>query len=70
MAYAHLPEAEFRNTLIGAGLPEPVADLLSNSDAAAAKGALFDRSTQLSRLIGRPTTPFEATIAKALAAGG
>lgn len=70
VAYAHLPEAEFRNTLIGAGLPEPVADLLSNSDAAAAKGALFDRSTQLSRLIGRPTTPFEATIAKALAAGG
>ena len=68
VAYAHLSEAEFRNTLIGAGLPEPVADLLSNSDAAAAKGALFDRSTQLSRLIGRPTTPFEATIAKALAA--
>lgn len=70
VAYAHLAEAEFRNTLIGVGLPSPVAELLSNSDAAAAKGALFDRSSQLSRLIGRPTTPFAATIAESLAAGG
>lgn len=70
VAYAHMSEADFRNALIGAGLPPPVADLLSNSDAAAAKGALFDRSSQLSRLIGRPTTPFAATIAQTLAAGG
>ncbi len=69
VAYAHLSQAEFRSALIGAGLPPPVAELLSNSDAAAAKGALSDRSGQLSRLIGRPTTPFAVTIAATLAGG-
>ena len=70
VAYVHLPQAEFRSALVGAALPSPVAELLSDSDAAAAKGALFDRSGQLSRLIGRPTTPFTATVAETLAAGG
>ena len=66
--YVNLPEAEYRAALMGAGLPEAVAALLANSDAAAAQGALFDDSHQLSRLIGRPTTPLAATIAKALKA--
>lgn len=64
--YANLPEAEYRAALIGAGLPEPIAGLLANSDAAAAKGALFDDGGELGRLIGRPTTPLAASIAEAL----
>jgi NAD(P)H dehydrogenase (quinone) len=64
--YADLPEAEYRAALIGAGLPEPLAALLADSDAAAAQGALFDDTHQLSRLIGRPTTPFAATVADTL----
>jgi NAD(P)H dehydrogenase (quinone) len=66
--YADLPQAEFQAALIGAGLPEPVASLLADSDAAAAQGALFDNVHQLSRLIGRPTTPFAATIVEMLRA--
>ncbi len=66
--YADLPEAEYRTVLTGAGLPEPLAALLADSDAAAAEGALFDNSRQLSRLIGRPTTPFAVTIAETLKA--
>ncbi|PNG25961.1 SDR family oxidoreductase [Methylocella silvestris] len=66
--YADLPEAKYRAALTGAGLPAPLAALLADSDAAAAEDALFDDSRQLSRLIGRPTTPFAATIAKALIA--
>ncbi|NML06162.1 SDR family oxidoreductase [Sphingomonas sp. G-3-2-10] len=66
--YADLTEAEYRAALIGAGLPEPFATLLADSDAAAAKGALFDDSNTLSRLIGRPTTPFGETIGEALKA--
>lgn len=66
--YADLPEADYRAALIGAGLPEPIADLLANSDAAAAKGALFDDGGALGRLIGRPTTPLAASIAEALKA--
>lgn len=65
--YIDLPEAEYRAALIGAGLPEPMAALLADSDAAAAQGALFDASGALARLIGRPTTPFAATIGETLA---
>lgn len=64
--FVDMPEAEFLQALNGAGLPEGLAGLLADSDAAAAQGALFDGSRQLSRLIGRATTPFAATIAHAL----
>ncbi len=64
--YTDLPQADFKAALIQAGLPEFVAELLSDSDAAAAKGALFDDGKQLSRLIGRPTTPLKRTIATTL----
>ena len=65
--YVDLPEAEFRGALLGAGLPEPLAGLLSDSDAAASAGALFDEGHQLSALLGRKTTPWADSIAAALA---
>ena len=68
VVYRDLPESEFKAALIGAGLPEGFAGLLSDSDAAAAKGALFDDGGQLGRLIGRPTGSLAASIAKALSA--
>lgn len=64
--YVDMPEAAYRTALVEAGLPEPVAALLADSDAAAANGALFDGSGALGRLIGRPTTPVGETIAAAL----
>ncbi|MCI8212534.1 NAD(P)-dependent oxidoreductase [Pseudomonas sp. S25] len=64
--YTDLPQADFQAALVQAGLPGFVADLLSDSDAAAAKGALFDDSGQLSALIGRPTTPLASTVAETL----
>ncbi|MFJ3482984.1 SDR family oxidoreductase [Pseudomonas sp. NPDC090202] len=67
VAYTNLAEAEYKAALLQAGLPEFVAELLANSDAAAAKGALFDEGRQLSRLIGRPTTPLAVSVAAALA---
>lgn len=63
--YVNLSEVEFRGALVAAGLPVAVADLLSDSDAHAADDALFDDSHTLSRLIGRPTTPWADTIAAA-----
>ncbi len=68
VAYVNLPEADFKAALLGAGLPGELAGLLANSDAAAARDALFDDGRQLSRLTGRPTTPFAQTIAAALKA--
>ena len=60
--YVNLSQADFEAALLKAGLPAPLAALLADSDAAAARGALFDDQHQLSRLIGRPTTPLEALL--------
>lgn len=67
IGYNDLPQATFRDILKSAGLPGPVAELLADSDACAAQGALFDDSGELRRIIGRPTTPFAETIAATLA---
>ncbi|WP_018412175.1 SDR family oxidoreductase [Methyloversatilis thermotolerans] len=55
--YVNLSEADFLDALLGAGLPQPLAELLADSDTGAAQGALFDDGRALSTLIGRPTTP-------------
>ncbi|MDO6784409.1 SDR family oxidoreductase [Neptunomonas phycophila] len=64
--YQNLPEAEFAKVLVGAGLPEGFANILADSDAGAAKGALFDDSKQLSQLIGRKALPLVESIKAAL----
>ncbi len=64
--YVNLPEAEFAKALLGAGLPEGLANMLADSDAGAEKGGLFDDSHTLSKLIGRPTTPVKEVIAATL----
>jgi NAD(P)H dehydrogenase (quinone) len=66
VTYRYLPEPEFRGALQGMGLPAPVADLIAQSSAAAADGALFDNSRTLSRLIGRPTTSLSSTFEAAI----
>ncbi len=68
IGYKNLSEAAFEAALLGAGLPGGLAALLADSDAGAAKGALFDDGRALSRLIGRPTTSLAASVAKALEA--
>lgn len=55
--YKNLTEAEYAAVLVGFGFPEPMARAYASFDVAAAQGALFDDGHQLSRLIGRPTTP-------------
>ena len=63
IAYQNMTTEEFRAVAAKAGVPEMFAMVLSDTDAGVAKGALFDDDGQLSRLIGRPTTPFQTTIA-------
>jgi len=67
IVYKDMPEAAYRELLVGAGLPEPLAELLADSDAGAARGALFDNSHVLRDLIGRPTTPLSEVVRAALA---
>lgn len=65
--YAALDADSFGKLLAGAGLPPPVAAIFVDADVQTAKGALFDDSRTLSRLIGRPTTSLADAIRAALA---
>jgi NAD(P)H dehydrogenase (quinone) len=64
--YKDLPEVDFCAALILAGFPKPIAAMLAESDVGASKGALYDESRVLSRLIGRPATSLKAAVAEAL----
>ena len=64
--YRDLPAAEYAQILTSVGLPEQLAQAIAGWDVAAAQGALFDDSRQLSRLIGRPTIPLATAVADAL----
>lgn len=64
--YRDLPEAEYAAALEGFGLPEGLARAIAGWDTAASQGALFDDSRQVSKLIGRPTTPLPVAVADAL----
>ncbi|PTE13515.1 SDR family oxidoreductase [Pseudogemmobacter blasticus] len=66
VAYVSMPQADYAKALEGFGLPAGFAAVLADSDAQAAKGALYDDSRTLSRLIGRPTTPVTETVKAAL----
>ena len=65
--YRNLTEAEYAGTLEAAGFPGYVATTIAGSDAAIGSGTLFDDGKALSRLLGRPTTPWKQVVANALA---
>ena len=66
VAFKNLPEAQYAAALKGFGLPEGLAQAIAGWDVAASRGALFDDSRQLSRLIQRAPTPMEKVVAEAL----
>lgn len=66
VTYRDLPADECRAAFVARGLPEPIAARMIASDIGIGKGGLFDDSRQLSRLIGRPTTPLSEALATAL----
>ena len=65
--YRDLPQAEYAAILTQAGLPDSVAEALAAWDVDASNGALFDDGRQLSKLIGRPTTPLAEAVRAAIA---
>lgn len=67
VAHSDVPGDVLKSILTGAGLPEPLADILADVDVSAvSRGLLEGGSGDLSRLIGRPTTPISDSIAEAL----
>ncbi len=64
--YKNLSVSEYANLLIQAGLPEGIAQFLAGTQPPTEKGDLYDDTHQLSKLIGRPTTPMKQTVKDAL----
>lgn len=66
VAYRDLPADEYEKALVAAGVPDGYASVLASCDVEVRKGALFIDSGDLSRLIGRPTTPLADAVATAV----
>ncbi|MFP3988586.1 SDR family oxidoreductase [Streptomyces sp. E11-3] len=66
IGYANVPAEQLLAILTGAGLPEQLAAILVDVDAAIERGLLAGTSGDLARLIGRPTTPIADAVAAAL----
>lgn len=54
--YQDLPPNTYIHSLVTAGVPEPVAQLLADSDLGISRGELTTTQHHLSQLIGHPTT--------------
>lgn len=57
VTYQDLPVEEYVAALIGAGVPEMWAQFYGGTHVSTKHGDLYDGGHQLSKLIGRPTTP-------------
>ncbi|MFI9254920.1 SDR family oxidoreductase [Streptomyces sp. NPDC053069] len=66
IAYTPVSVEALAGILTGAGLPGPLAAVLAGVDASIEKGELVVSSGDLSRLIGRSTTPLSEAITAAL----
>ncbi|MFG3206918.1 SDR family oxidoreductase [Streptomyces sp. NPDC048192] len=66
IAYAPVSVEALTGILTGAGVPGPLAAILAGVDASIEKGELVVASGDLSRLIGRPTTPLAEAVTAAL----
>ncbi|ATY97528.1 SDR family oxidoreductase [Streptomyces bacillaris] len=66
ITYNNVPAAVHQEILVGAGLPEGFAAILTDVDEAIGRGRLAGTSGDLARLIGRPTTPLATTVRAAL----
>ena len=67
VAYVDLPAEKYAEVLVGAGVPQPFAEVLADSDLGIARGDLDQLSDDLSRLIGRPATSLREAVTAALA---
>ena len=66
VAYNNVPAETHVGVLTGAGLPEPLARIFVDVDNAIERGRLAGRGSDLTHLIGRPTTPLPDAITTAL----
>ena len=66
--YLDLPEEHYAKALKEHGVPGLMADMVAETDAAAAHGTLYTASGDLTALTGRPATTLSAAVGAALRA--
>lgn len=66
VTYTDLPAEDYRQVLQQVGLPEHIVELVVDADVAISNGTLDYITSDLSTLLGRPTTPMSASVALAL----
>jgi NAD(P)H dehydrogenase (quinone) len=66
VVYRELTPEQHLQLLLDAGLPQPFAETLVDVDAGISRGELAVSTGDLSRLIGRPTTPLADSVGAAL----
>ncbi|MGQ1788064.1 MULTISPECIES: hypothetical protein [unclassified Saccharicrinis] len=66
LPYRNLQEEEYAKILESFNIPTPFASAIANWDVSASKGDLFNKSGELSKLIGRPTTSLAESVKLAL----
>jgi NAD(P)H dehydrogenase (quinone) len=66
ITYTDLPGERYREIMVDAGVPAHYADALVDADVAISRGELAATTGDLSRLIGRATTPIADSIKAAL----
>ncbi len=67
IAYTDVPVAALTGILVGAGFPEPVAQIFADVDRGISEGELFVDTSDLETLLGRPATPAAEAVTIALA---
>jgi NAD(P)H dehydrogenase (quinone) len=63
LPYVDVPPSEYAAILIGAGVPEPIAQFLAAADVGIADGQLDHPAVTLEKLVGRPLTTLQAALA-------
>jgi NAD(P)H dehydrogenase (quinone) len=66
VVYRDLSPEAYAEALVSAGVPEPFARVLADSDQGIARGELYTDSGDLRRLAGRPTVTLAEAVAAAL----
>lgn len=66
VAYSDLSPESYAAALVSTGLPQNIADVLSDADSGLSRGELYTASDDLRRLIGRSATTAREAVADAL----
>jgi NAD(P)H dehydrogenase (quinone) len=68
VTYTDLPQNQFEEVLVAAGLPGPYAAIYADADRGIAAGDLFVESSDLEKLLGREPVTLEAALATTVGA--